>query len=225
MGDVVSLTGRRARKVVSRPPVPARGPVTFSFDLACPYTYLAAERVDRLFADVRWTPVIADALQTGTTAGDGKQLAAAELAAERRAAVLRMPLVWPDRTPAPARAAMRVAAYAARQDRAAAFVLAAGRLAFCGGFDIDDPDILAEASAAASLSLDECLHAAGDRALDGPMEAAGRALLAQGADRIPALKVGRTLFCGEHRLSEAATVARGQVVLHHAADPVTPSAG
>jgi 2-hydroxychromene-2-carboxylate isomerase len=210
MGDVISLMERRAQRRASTPPPSSvRGPVTLFFDLASPYTYLAAERVDRLFTDVRWVPVIADALHATTTVADSEELAATQLAAERRAAVLRMPLVWPDRTPAPARAAMRVAAHAA-------FVLAASRLAFCGGFDVDDPDILAEASAAASLSLGACLRAAGDRRLDGPMEAAGRRLLAQGADRIPTLKVGRTLFCGEHRLSEAAAAARGQASLQQA---------
>ena len=47
------------------------------------------------------------------------------------------------------RQAMRVAALAAEQDRAAPFVLAAGRLAFCGGYDLDDPETIAEAAAAA----------------------------------------------------------------------------
>ena len=41
--------------------------------------------------------------------------------------------------------------YAAQQGRGAAFVLAATRLAFCGGFDLDDLEILAEAAAAAGL--------------------------------------------------------------------------
>ena len=38
--------------------------------------------------------------------------------------------------------------------------LAIGRLSFCGGFDVDDPEILAEAAAAAGLDLDACLLAA-----------------------------------------------------------------
>ena len=41
---------------------------------------------------------------------------------------------------------MRAAHYASQQGRGAAFVLAAGRLAFCGGFDLDDPELLAEAA-------------------------------------------------------------------------------
>jgi 2-hydroxychromene-2-carboxylate isomerase len=83
-------------------------------------------------------------------------------------------------------------------------VLAAGRLAFCGGFDLDDPEILAEAAAASGIRLDECLRAAGDTRRDGAMEAAGRRLLAAGADRLPALRIGRSLFWGEQRVAAAA---------------------
>jgi 2-hydroxychromene-2-carboxylate isomerase len=106
---------------------------------------------------------------------------------------------------------MRVAALAAECGRGSAFVLAASRLAFCGGFDLDDPEILAEAAAAAGLGLDAALEAAADAGRDGPIEEAGRRLLAQGADRLPVLQVGRTLFCGEERLSEAAAAARTAV--------------
>ena len=39
---------------------------------------------------------------------------------------------------------------------------------------------------------------------DGPIEQAGLALLAAGALQLPAVRVGRLLFCGEQRLHEAA---------------------
>ena len=118
-------------------------------------------------------------------------------AAEERAAALRLPLVWPERFPAAVPAAMRVASRAAEGGRGAAFVLAATRLAFCGGFDLDDPEILAEAAAAAGVVLDDTLHAARDEGRDGAIEGAGRALLAAGADRLPALRIGRALYWGE----------------------------
>ena len=128
--------------------------------------------------------------------------------AEERAAALRLPLVWPDNWPADVPAAMRVAVYAAEAGRAAAFALAAGRLAFCGGFDLDDPEIIAEAAAAAGLGLDASLRAAGDRRRDGAIEAAGRRLLAAGADRLPALRIGRALYWGEPQVADAAVSAR-----------------
>ena len=79
---------------------------------------------------------------------------------------------------------MRAAAYAAEQGRGRDFVLAAGRLAFCGGFDLDDPEILAEAAAAAGIPLEDCFHAAGDPRRDGAAEAVGPQ--AAGGGRRPA---------------------------------------
>jgi 2-hydroxychromene-2-carboxylate isomerase len=119
-----------------------------------------------------------------------------------------MPLSWPDGFPTEASAAMRIAGLAAEAGRGAAFVLAATRLAFCGGFDLDDPEILAEAAAAAGVVLDDCLAAARDEGRDGPIEATGRMLLAAGADRLPALRVGRALYWGERRVGDALYAAR-----------------
>jgi 2-hydroxychromene-2-carboxylate isomerase len=195
MGNVISLARERAARAAGNGGPRPR--VTFFFDLTSPFTYLAAERVDRLFGDVEWRPVLSDALPAATDAS----------AAQARAEELHMPLVWPERYPS-GRAAMRVAALASEQGRAAPFALAAGRLAFCGGFDLDDPEVLAEASAAAGLPLDGCLTAAGDRARDEELDRLGRTLLEHGADCMPALRVGRSLYCGEHRLAEAAAAVR-----------------
>src|SRR3954465_14458542 len=99
-----------------------------------------------------------------------------------------MPLVWPDGYPTGARVAMRVAALAACEGgHAAPFVLAASRLAFCGGFDLDDPEVLAEAAAAAGLGLPEVMAAAGDRSRDGQMEDTALRLLPQGRAPPPSL--------------------------------------
>jgi 2-hydroxychromene-2-carboxylate isomerase len=209
MGELISLAqhervpGRHAGRPAYRS---AR--VVFFFDLACPFTYLAAERVDRLLDNVEWRPASADALLGGSPVSDSLAGERVRRAARERAATLRLPLVWPDRYPSPLRAAMRAASFAAEQGRGGSFALAASRLAFCGGFDLDDPEVLAEAAAAAGIGLTECLAAAGDPSRDGPMEAAGRKLLASGADRLPALRVGRLLFAGEGRVAEAAAAAR-----------------
>jgi 2-hydroxychromene-2-carboxylate isomerase len=210
VGELISLEQQRQARRQAGARAPARVKATFFFDLASPFTYLAAERVDRLFPGVAWRPALGEALHTGDPLGAGIDLDAICAAAEHRAAQLRMPLVWPDPFPATARVAMRVASLAADDGaRAAPFVLAASRLAFCGGFDLDDPEVLAEAAAAAGLGLPEVLGAAGDRSREGMMEGTALRLLAQGADRLPVLHVGRTLFCGEHRIAEAAAAIRG----------------
>jgi 2-hydroxychromene-2-carboxylate isomerase len=206
VGTVTSLEHHRRTR--SRRVVGARQLIpqpTLFFDLRSPYTYLVAERADRLFAGLEWRPASADILH------DGELDAESLRAADARARLLGLPLVWPEDRPYRVPGAMRVASLAAERGCGAAFVLAASRLAFCGGFDIDDPEILAEAAAAAGIALDDALHAAGDIVRDGPIEAAAGMLLAAGAQRLPLLQVGRTLFCGEDRLMEAAAAARAAV--------------
>src|SRR3954447_15998697 len=208
MGEVIQLAERRARRRGSRCATSRAGAMRaeFFFDLACPFTYLAAERVDRAFDHVVWTPASNTILRGGALGADAGE--GGRGAAEERAQALPLPLVWPDTFPAEVPAAMRVAAHATASGRGAAFVLAAGRLAFCGGFDLDDPEILFEAAAAAGLVLEDCLRAAGDRGRDGTLEAAGSRLLAAGGGRLPALRVGRSLFWGEEKVAEAAAAAR-----------------
>ena len=203
MGQLVSLDAHRAARCGDRSSVTqtpsARTPrVSFYFDLSSPLTYLAAERVDRLFGNLVWCPVLEEVLQRPPV--DTR-------VAEERAHAIGLPLVWPDLGPDAVRPAMRVASLAAERGRAAPFVLAASRLAFCGGFELDHPEVLAEAAAAANLGLEDCLHAAGDVARDGEMEETACRLMAQGADELPALRVGRLLFSGEHRIAEAAAAA------------------
>jgi 2-hydroxychromene-2-carboxylate isomerase len=207
MGELIDLAQRRdavQRRTRGREPMRAQ----LFFDLACPFTYLAAERVERAFSHVTWTAASSETLQRRCLADDSDTVDRVRAAAELRAAVLRLPLVWPEGFPKPVPAAMRAAAFAAEQGRGGSFVLAAGRLAFCGGFDLDDPEILAEAAAAAGIRLDECLQAAGNARRDGEMEAAGRRLLAAGADRLPVLRIGRSLFWGEQRVGAAAAAVR-----------------
>lgn len=195
----MSLDSYRA-SAARRPPRGRRPSVrpTFYFDLASPHTYLAAERAERMFAGLRWLPASSDALQCRGAIGDDERASVA-----RRARLLGLPLVWPAEPQRRAVGAMRVASLAAERGVCAAFVLAASRLEFCGGYSIDDPETLAEAAAAAGIDLDDMLRAAGDMRRDGPIEDAGRRLLAAGADLLPVLRVGRLLFCGEERLSEA----------------------
>jgi 2-hydroxychromene-2-carboxylate isomerase len=209
MGDVIRLADRRAARRTRNTHAHAPSRVEFLFDLCSPFSYLAAERVERAFDDVVWTPACTASLTCGSET-DPDTLEQQRRYAEQRAAELRLPLVWPERHPGPVPAAMRAAAYAAEQGRGAAFVLAAGRLAFCGGFDLDDPEILAEASAAAGIGMEGCLQAVGDVTRDGAIEDAGRRLLAAGAEQLPALRVGRALFWGENRVADAAAVARMQ---------------
>jgi 2-hydroxychromene-2-carboxylate isomerase len=212
MGEVIRLEDRRARR---RPDVEGRKAVRaeFFFDLASPFTYLAAERVDRAFDAVTWTPACAIKLRCRDLPAGEAEAGEVATRAEARAAALRLPLEWPERWPAPVPAAMRVAHHAAQEGRGGAFVLAATRLAFAGGFDLEDLDILTEAAAAAGLTLDACLRAAREDRRDGAAEASARRLLGAGVDRLPALAIARRVVWGEERVGDAAMTARERAAL------------
>jgi 2-hydroxychromene-2-carboxylate isomerase len=209
MGEVIRLEERRRRRrtPVAEPAGPP--PVEFLFDLASPFTYLAAERVDRAFAAVAWVPVSSRALRGGALVPADELDAVRELA-EARAAQLRLPLAWPERWPAEVPEAMRVAHYAAERGRGAAFALRAARLAFGGGFDLGEPHMLAEAAVAAGLTMEEHEQARRDGRRDAAIQVAARRLLAARVHQLPALRVGSTVFAGEERVAEAAASARGQ---------------
>ena len=179
---------------------------TMYFDLAAPATYLVAERADRLIAGLRWRPA-----GCFTRLGDGSEHDLGAIA--ERAAALELPFVRPTRVRRRLRHAMRVATLAAERGTGAAFVLAATRLMFCGDYDIEDPEVLAAAAAAAGIGTLEMRRATTDRRRDALIDRAGRELLIAGAyrvsaDRLPAVRVGDALFCGERRLGLAAAAAR-----------------
>lgn len=196
MGDVIMLWERLA----DRPPIGGTRSA-FLFDLACPFSYLTAERVERTLGDVHWVPCSLPA--------DRRQLTPDLIArAERQAFALQLPLVWPDRFPGPVPMAQRAAAYAAESGAGARFALAASRLAFCGGYDLDDEEILADAAGAAGVPVDECLAAARDCARDARLHATAQRLRSSGVPRLPAIRIGRRWLWGEQMLSEARPLLR-----------------
>lgn len=197
MGVVIELKDQLADR--SRPRGGA-GPAFF-YDLACPFSYLVAERVERVMGEVEWIPAPAVGLDGGAL---WTRFEAMRGLAEREARAVRLPLVWPDQFPANTRHALRAASYAAENGAGASFALAAMRLAFCGGFDLEDSEILGEASAAAGLSVDACLSAARDSTRDLPLWATARGLHKRGVRRLPALRLGRRWLEGERVLDSVA---------------------
>ncbi|MBV9838672.1 MAG: DsbA family protein [Solirubrobacterales bacterium] len=213
MGNLILLDDRRADR--SRPTRDLRP--AFFFDLRCPFSYLAAERVERMLGEVDWVPVASSALshqpapprpRERQRARQRSEFLGLWTQAQQRAEQLRLPLVWPDRFPAEVRRAMRAAVYASETGAGARFGLAAIRLAFCGGFDLEDPEILAEAAAAASMTLEDCLAAAGDPARDLSPRATATGLRTRGIRRLPAVRLGTRWFVGEPGLMAASAMLR-----------------
>jgi 2-hydroxychromene-2-carboxylate isomerase len=214
MGDLIYLDDRRADRLR---PVRDESP-TFFFDLGCPLSYLAAERVERTLGDVRWVPAAAAALPGESR--PAHDLEALRERAERGARVLRLPLVWPDHFPARVPCALRAAMRACELGAGPRFALAAMRLAFCGGFDLDDPETLAEAAAAAGVPLQECMAAAGESDRDEVLLSTTRGLRRRGISELPAIRVGRRWFEGEHGLVAASALLREPSAYDHPLAPV-----
>ncbi len=184
--------------VLAAPRLAPGAPPVLAFDPASPETYLVAERADRLFAELVWTPVLpADA--PGAIAPDVAD----------RARALGLPFVEPEPLPAAAGAAVaRVTALAVEAGRAGLFVLAMTRLAYAGGFDLADDEVLCEAAAAAGLDPDAALAAAVDRSRDAALAAAADRLRAAGVAPLPAVRVSGTWYCGEQRIGDAVYARR-----------------
>lgn len=189
----------------------------FYFDLASPYSYLAAERVDRLFEGAgreqpEWRPILFGALlkeldRTPWGLTSDRDEHCTEI--ERRAAAYGLPpLVWPDPLPANSLNAMRAATVAAEAGPGCArdFALAAFREAFGCGRDLGDPEVIAAAAGVAGI---------GPRIIDGIAAADTKDRLrrateeawAAGVQGVPTVAVDGRLFWGDDRLEDAVAAA------------------
>jgi 2-hydroxychromene-2-carboxylate isomerase len=188
----------------------------FFYDLGSPYAYLAAERVNGVFAEEgleppEWQPVLLGGLfkrfgRSSWGLGPDRETGMAEC--ERRAADYGLPAIrWPDPWPPDGLFAMRAATYAKEIGRTVSFSLAAFRQAFAAGRDLSEPDNVLLAAAAAEIhpramlgsvkrdSVKSALREATDRAGD------------LGVHGVPAVVVDGEAFWGDDRLDEAVRAA------------------
>jgi 2-hydroxychromene-2-carboxylate isomerase len=213
MGDLIDFQQRRARRAQVASPAPA-----YYFDVTCPMSYLAAERIERSFGQIEWVAIDGSALRGSESDVANDELTRAD--AERHARALRLPLIWPEPFSDGGTRARRAASFACELGAGAAFALAAGRLAYCGGFDLDDPETLAEAAAAAGVPLTPCLEAASEAWRDDELRELGRTLWSQGVSEVPVISIGERWFGGVTGLI-AADAQLGQAV--GAQQPLAPA--
>lgn len=216
MGDLIHFPVDRAERPRPRPAAAAS--TAFCFDVSSPLSYLTAERVERSLGEVEWIAVDGRALSDGRAAPREPGRMRAEI--ESRARALRLPLVWPDEFPVSAPCALRAAAFACELGAGAAFALAICRLAFCGGFDLDDPETLAEAAAAAAIPLGACLDAARESWRDEELRETAHRLRDAGVGRLPALRVDERWLEGEAGLVAAASLVSRPGVAQRPLAPV-----
>jgi 2-hydroxychromene-2-carboxylate isomerase len=211
MGDLIDLQLRRTRLAQAICPEPV-----YYFDVTSPMSYLAAELVERSLGQIDWVAVQGSALRDAGAIDDGQN----HLGAELQARALRLPLIWPEPFSDGGRRARRAASFACELGAGAAFALAAGRLAYCGGFDLDDPETLAEAAAAAGVPLAPCLDAAGETWRDDELRELGRMLWSLGVSDLPVISVGQHWFRGVAGLMTAGAQLRQAFSTQH---PLAPA--
>jgi 2-hydroxychromene-2-carboxylate isomerase len=204
MGDLIDLQLRRTRRAQA-----VRLEPVFYFDVTSPMSYLAAERVERSLGQIDLVAIDGSALRGGDA--DVIDNALTRAGAELQAQAMRLPLVWPEPFSDGGVRARRAASFACELGAGAAFALAAGRLAYCGGFDLDDPETLAEAAAASGVPLTACLEAAAETWRDDELRELGRTLWAEGVSEVPVISVGKHWFRGVAGLMTAGAQLRHAV--------------
>jgi len=190
---VISLSQRREERAY-----PA-GQARFFFALDSPLSYLMSERIERALGDIAWVPVLgplSEADGIASCAQRRRRAADSMRVAEREARILQMPLVEPEVFPVDSRGATRAAMFSAKHGAGQSFALAIARLAFCGGFDMSEDSVIAEAAAVAGLNHRDVVAAASDKRFDPQLNLTTRALWARGIDAPPAISVGGSWFDG-----------------------------
>lgn len=202
MGELILLS-----RVLEDRSRPVRGRAAFFVALDCPLSYLAAERVERALGEIDWVPVLTPGSDSNPFTVESERVAGAQARmalAEQQARALDLPLVEPHRYPFQARPLARAAAHAAAHGFGAKFTLAALRLAFCGGYDLSDVDVIGEAAAVAGLGVGEAVTAAGELRYDLSLEATSRGLFGRGVSA-PAIRIGKHWFQGADSVTGAST--------------------
>jgi 2-hydroxychromene-2-carboxylate isomerase len=181
----------------------------FFLDVGSPYAYLAAERIERVLPVApTWEPVLLGAIFKATGRGSWSLTPArAEGIAEveRRAAAYGLPPVrWPEPWPGNGLAAMRAATAADLRGAGRAFLLAALRVAFRDGRNLEERDAVATVARDAGLDAEELLAATGDPAIKARLRERTEAAVALGVVGVPSVVVRSEVFWGDDRLEQAA---------------------
>jgi 2-hydroxychromene-2-carboxylate isomerase len=182
-------------------------PPQFFFGAMSPYSWFAAERIDRLMPDARWRGVLAGAIfkahgrvSWGMTDRRARGIADCEVrAAAHGLGQIRWPKSWPTSDLLVARAM----AYAETRGMLKAFALAAMRLSFLDGADLGELATVLEAGHRTEIGEQEMQRALGEQAIKDALRRTTDEALALGVFGVPTVVVGDELFWGDDRLADA----------------------
>jgi 2-hydroxychromene-2-carboxylate isomerase len=201
---------------------------SFYFGVMSPYSWFAAERIDRVLPQARWRGVLAGVVfrehgrtSWGLTERRAEGLADCELRAKERGLGT---IVWPDPWPTSDLLAGRAMAYCERRDADSAqagagggragtsllhtFALTAMRMAFLEGADLAERDSVVEAGRRSAIDAAELDAALDDQEVKDELRAITAEAVARGVFGVPTVIVGDVLFWGDDRLEDAADAHR-----------------
>jgi 2-hydroxychromene-2-carboxylate isomerase len=173
-----------------------------------PYSWFAAERIERVLPNARWRGVFAGALfkandrvSWGITDRRSEGIADCN----RRAAEHGLgPIQWPELWPTNDLLVARGMIYAERGGLLKPFALTAMRLCFLEGADLGEQQVVLEAGERIGLSRTELEHALKDDSVKEGLRDANEEALAAGVFGVPTVVVDDELYWGDDRLIEAA---------------------
>jgi 2-hydroxychromene-2-carboxylate isomerase len=185
----------------------------FYFGTISPYSWFAAERIERLIPGVRWRPVFAGGLfrsvgrvSWGTTPERPARLQDCQRRAQAHGlGPIRWPDGWPGNDVLPARALVA----ADQGGRLVPLALAAMRACFREGRDISRPDVLASVAREAGLDGEALLDRAQTPEVKDALRAINDEAVAAGVIGVPTVWVEGEVFWGDDRLEEAAARVAG----------------
>jgi 2-hydroxychromene-2-carboxylate isomerase len=202
---------------------------SFYFGVMSPYSWFAAERIERVLPQARWRGVLAGVVfkahqrtSWGLTERRDEGIADCELRAAEHGLG---PIVWPDPWPTSDLLAGRAMAFCERLDRYAspagarsgagadgllkAFALNAMRMAFLEGVDMQELDAVIEAGRRSTLDAHQLREALGDQQVKDELRAITAEAVDAGVFGVPTVQVDGRLFWGDDRLQQAADAYRG----------------
>jgi len=191
----------------------SEGPLFF-YDVASPYAYMTASRIEGVLPEADWRPILMGGLfklngRHSWLYDDDREARKAEI--ERRAAVYGLPpMTWFASMPTSWLAVMRAATVAKRRGKVREFSLAAFRALHAEGRELWHDDQLAELAPAADLAPDELLALVGQQDVKDELRAVTERAHELGAPGVPTVVVGREVYWGDDRLEDAARAASEQ---------------
>jgi 2-hydroxychromene-2-carboxylate isomerase len=202
-------------------------PPSFYFGVMSPYSWFAAERIRRLLPQARWRGVLAGVVfkEHGRTSWGLTERRAEGLAdCEARASEHGLgPIIWPDPWPTSDLLAGRAMAFCELRDRRTApadnaadssvlgdsllqtFALAAMRMAFLEGADLELLDAVLEAGRRSAIDEHELCDALKHQRVKDELRAITGEATSAGVFGVPTVLVGGELFWGDDRLQDAAS--------------------